>query len=77
MWDRPPCAESVHERFFGLVRPDGTVKPHARAMQQFAATRPTVQLATRTVALDLSPDDYYRDAYAHAARLYKAFRSDG
>ena len=45
-------------------------------MQQFAATRPTVQPATRTVTLDLSPDDYYRDAYTHAARLYKAFRSD-
>ena len=76
LWDQPPCAQSVHERFFGLVRPDGTVKPHARAMQQFAATRPTVQPATRTVTLDLSPDDYYRDAYTHAARLYKAFRSD-
>lgn len=76
LWDQPPCAESVHERFFGLVRPDGTVKPHARAMQQFAATRPTVQPATRAVTLDVSPDDYYRDAFAHAARLYKAFRSD-
>lgn len=27
LWDKPPCAESRHERFFGLVRSDGTLKP--------------------------------------------------
>src|SRR5690606_24619611 len=24
LWDKPPCSESKHERFFGLVRPNGT-----------------------------------------------------
>jgi hypothetical protein len=41
--DRPPCDESRHERWFGLVRPDGSWKPHARAVQRFAATRPVVR----------------------------------
>ena len=31
LWDRPPCDEAQHERFFGLVRPDGSLKPHAEA----------------------------------------------
>lgn len=74
LWDRPPCEQSIHERFFGLVRPDGSVKPHARAMQAFAATWPTVQPATRPLALDVSPDEYYRDPLGHAARLYRAFQ---
>ena len=29
---RPPCDENRHERFFGLVRPDGSVKPHAEVL---------------------------------------------
>lgn len=74
LWDRPPCEQSIHERFFGLVRPDGSVKPHARALQAFAATRPTVQPAARPLALDISPEEYYRDPAGHAARLYRVFR---
>ncbi|MEZ4516553.1 MAG: hypothetical protein R3C44_06845 [Chloroflexota bacterium] len=40
LWDRPPCDEAKHERFFGLVRPDGSLKPHAEAIKRFAATHP-------------------------------------
>jgi len=25
LYDRPPCDEAIHERFFGLVRPDGSL----------------------------------------------------
>ncbi len=32
LWSRPPCDEARHERFFGLVRPDGTLKPHAEVI---------------------------------------------
>ena len=41
LWDRPPCDPhgAIHERHFGLVRPDGTLKPHAEAVRRFAATR--------------------------------------
>jgi endo-1,4-beta-mannosidase len=39
---RPPCDEAWHERFFGLVRPNGTLKPHADVVRRFAATHPTV-----------------------------------
>ena len=77
LWDRPPCEQSIHERFFGLVRPDGTVKPHALALQAFANTRPTVQPATRPLTLDISPEEYYRDPAGHAARLYRIFRGQG
>jgi endo-1,4-beta-mannosidase len=73
LWDRPPCSESRHERFFGLVRPDGSLKPHAKAIQNFAATQPTVQAATRQVKLDVTPDEFYRDPAAHTVRLYNQY----
>jgi endo-1,4-beta-mannosidase len=73
LYDRPPCAESKHERFFGLVRPDGSLKPHAEVLKQFAATNPTVQPAMRTVTLDVTPDEYYEAPDKHYRRLYASF----
>jgi endo-1,4-beta-mannosidase len=74
LWDKPPCAESQHERFFGLVRPDGTLKPHAQVLKDFAATRPTVlDQPARRVHLDVTADEYYRDPIAHLPRLYEQF----
>jgi endo-1,4-beta-mannosidase len=75
LWDRPPCDEggAKHERHFGLVRPDGTLKPHAEVMRAFAATNPKVQAPARAVDLDVTPGDYYQDPAGHARRLYEEF----
>lgn len=73
LWDRPPCDQARHERFFGLVRPDGSLKPHAEVIKRFAAQQPTVQPAQRQITLDISPEAYYRDPKTHAQRLYRAF----
>ena len=75
LWDRPPCDDdgARHERHFGLVRPDGTLKPHALAMKEFAATNPVVSPATRSVTLDIDADEFYRDPSHHARRLYESF----
>jgi endo-1,4-beta-mannosidase len=77
LWDKPPCSESRHERFFGFVRPDGTLKPHAKVLQDFAATKPTVQPATRTLELDVTPDEYYADPARHYPRLYQKYVGAG
>jgi endo-1,4-beta-mannosidase len=74
LYDRPPCDESWHERFFGLVRPDGSLKPHADVIRRFAAAGPTVKPAQRKVSLDISPDAYYEQPYSHAKQLYEVFR---
>ncbi|HEY6635282.1 MAG TPA: glycoside hydrolase family 2 TIM barrel-domain containing protein, partial [Acidimicrobiia bacterium] len=75
LWDRPPCDDdgARHERHFGLVRPDGSLKPHAEAVAEFTAGSPRVSLPTRTVDLDVDPDEYYRDPAGHARRLYSSF----
>ncbi|KAJ4462075.1 putative glycosyl hydrolase [Paratrimastix pyriformis] len=36
----PPLDQQRHERHFGLVNADGTLKPHAEVIRRFAATRP-------------------------------------
>jgi hypothetical protein len=46
LWTHPPCAENLHERYFGLVRPDGTIKPHAAVLRDFAARQLRVVSAT-------------------------------
>ncbi|HKX76715.1 MAG TPA: glycoside hydrolase family 2 TIM barrel-domain containing protein [Acidimicrobiia bacterium] len=75
LWDRPPCdlGGARHERHFGLVRPDGSLKPHAESLARFAGTRPVAKPATRRIELDLSPEEYYQDPARHARRLYAHF----
>ncbi|MFN8445233.1 MAG: glycoside hydrolase family 2 TIM barrel-domain containing protein [Caldilineaceae bacterium] len=79
LWDKPPCSESKHERFFGLVRPDGSLKPHADVIKKFAASKPTVlESPKRSVTLPYSPDDYYLDPAGNAVKLYHEYlASDG
>jgi endo-1,4-beta-mannosidase len=71
LYDRPFCNEWRHERHFGLVRPDGSLKPHTQALRRFAETRPQVKPASREVGLDITPDDYYQAPDAHLKRLYR------
>lgn len=77
LWDKPPCLESRHERFFGLVRPDGSLKPHAEVIRRFAATRPTVNPdPARRVDLGVTPEEYYADPTGHLLRLYQKYLAD-
>ena len=73
LWNRPPCdpAGARHERHFGLVRPDGSLKPHTELIEEFAATGPRIQAPEKRVTLDVTTDEYYADPARHAERLYQ------
>jgi endo-1,4-beta-mannosidase len=73
LYDLPPCKESKHERFFGLVRPNGSLKPHAEVIKRFAETQPVVKPAQRRVTLEMTPEEYYQNPLENAKRLYRAF----
>lgn len=75
LYNLPPCEESLHERTFGLVRPDGSLKPHAEVIRRFRAANPLVRQPVRQVKLDISPDEYYSDPVTHAQRLFQQFIS--
>jgi endo-1,4-beta-mannosidase len=77
LWDKPPCSESKHERFFGLVRPDGSLKPHAEVIKRFAATKPLVNPEPKhRVTLDITPEAFYEMPAAHTIRLYQKYLED-
>jgi len=77
LWDRPPCDEALHERSFGLVRSDGSPKPHARTLARFARTAPQRRSESLDrVVLDVTPEAYYRAPEEHARRLYQAYLED-
>jgi endo-1,4-beta-mannosidase len=71
LWDRPPCSEFWHERFFGLVRPDGSIKPHAKILRDFAATQPTVKKAEKVISLPYSGSEYYENTLEKILKLYE------
>jgi len=76
LWDRPPCDQSRHERFFGLVRADGSLKPHAQVLKEFAAMRPITQSIPEFAHLPISADAFYDTTtppYVHLPDLYEAY----
>jgi endo-1,4-beta-mannosidase len=76
LWDVPPCQNAQHERFFGLVRPDGSLKPHAKVIQEFAKTKPQVQPIPAYAKLTVNPDDFYADTLTHLIELYEQYLKD-
>jgi len=74
LWDKPPCKDFKHERFFGLVRPDGTLKPHAQVLKEFAATNPmTLDAPIHRVEPAITPDEFYLSPAQHTVQLYRKF----
>lgn len=79
LWDRPPCDTARHERFFGLVRPDGTLKPHADVVKRLAAAAPRTAAPppwtgfTDVRGEPLTEATFYEDPIGHVHRLYPDF----
>jgi len=73
LWDLPPCQNAVHERFFGLVRPDGSLKPHARVIQEFSKTRPQVKPIPDYAKLTVNPDEFYKEPLGYLVDLYQQY----
>jgi endo-1,4-beta-mannosidase len=73
LWDRPPCDAQKHERFFGLVRPDGSLKPHAEVIKKFAATKPMVQPIPEWAKLDVDVQKFNQDPNANIPAYYKNY----
>ena len=75
LWDRPPCDTKLHERHFGLVRPDGSLKPHAEAVRQFIEAGPTIRAPSPRARIDVDGDAFYADPAGAIPALYEAFKS--
>ncbi len=73
LWDLPPCQNARYERFFGLVRPDGSLKPHAKVIQEFVKTRPQVKPTPEYANITVNSDDFYREPLGHLVDLYQHY----
>src|SRR5919201_335865 len=75
VWHKPPFDSHEHERFFGLTRYDGTVKPSGEAMRACAERAAVGALPPRTVGpLRLDPNVWYLDAAGNFDRLFQEWR---
>jgi endo-1,4-beta-mannosidase len=76
LWDKPPCDNAVHERFFGLVRPDGTLKPHTKVIQEFAKTNPQVKPIPEYAKIAIDADEFYKEPLGYLVDLYQKYLAD-
>ena len=73
LWDLPPCNNSQHERFFGLVRADGSLKPHAKVIKDFAATKPQVQPTPDYAKFKVDPAEFYKNPMPLLLDFYRQY----
>ncbi|GAC1401493.1 MAG: hypothetical protein NVSMB65_18980 [Chloroflexota bacterium] len=75
LWSRPPYDSHDHERFFGLTRYDGSVKPSGEALRALAARAAAGDLPPRSVGpLHLDPAAWYQDPTGNFDRLFQEWR---
>jgi endo-1,4-beta-mannosidase len=77
LWDRPPCDLQKHERFFGLYRADGSLKPMGAVVRDFAASAPTIREPAVRLDPRMSADAFYADPERHLPGLYAAYVEEG
>lgn len=73
LWDRPPCQNAIHERFFGLIRRDGSLKPHAKVIKEFAATKPQVKSIPEYARFKVDADEFYKDPTPYLLDFYAQY----
>ncbi|GLV53971.1 hypothetical protein KDH_08220 [Dictyobacter sp. S3.2.2.5] len=75
LWEKLPFKLNVHERFFGLTRYNGTVKPSGEAMREFAHLVEAGELPQRSISpLQLGSDKWYRDPEGNFDQLFQQWR---
>jgi len=77
LFGTPPFDVCVSERYRGLWRSDGTLKPHGRVIREFAETNPSIQFPPlRRAHVDVSLDTYYNDPLSHCRRIFQVFSAN-
>ncbi len=75
LWHLPPFDTHAHERFFGLTRADGTLKPSGEVMCQISEWLASNPLPERTIApLTLDAHDWYDRPEGNFDALFRAWR---
>ena len=67
------CQNARHERFFGLVRPDGSLKPHATVIQEFSKTKPQVKPIPDYAKFKVDPNEFYENPLPFLLDFYRQY----
>lgn len=74
LWNLPPFDKSIHERFFGIFRDDGSPKRSLNAVQKFLSRKKEI----REVGfdwIDISSEDFYKSPRENLIYLFQRFKS--
>lgn len=71
LWGKPPLDEKPHERFFGITRSDGTLKPAAKVLKEFASKGLEVKVPSKK--LTHSKRAYYSKPLEKIATYYQKY----
>jgi hypothetical protein len=55
------------------VRPDGSLKPHAKVIQEFAATRPKISPIPEYASFQLDPEEFYKNPVPFLLEFYAKY----
>ena len=75
IWDLPPCDTKLHERHFGLLRPDGTPQATRRGRASFRRQRPRRRGARPACPHRGRRGRLLRRPAATSAELFERFRA--
>lgn len=72
IWDKPPLNACVHERFFGVTRTDGSLKPMGKVLRDFAAkslrVQPPIRVTVPRKTYYLSPLKNLKAAFTNSLK---------
>ncbi|MBV8085981.1 MAG: hypothetical protein JO247_14325, partial [Chloroflexi bacterium] len=74
LFGAPPCNTQLHERSFGLVRADGSLKPAAEVVRAFAAERRPLRRAP-DAKLFTGADSWYRELPHSLTERFAEYRA--
>lgn len=69
-WTLPPLDVAPHERFFGLIRADGSPKPAARHLSRY---RGAARVAARVPRFDADPARFYDSPLENLRAMYERY----
>ena len=74
LFDTAPLDTQIADRYRGIWRSDGSLKPHGNAIRNFAESNPVVQVPPkRRAQVDVSVSDFYESPLSHYQRLFNRF----
>ncbi len=80
IWNWPSLDRNIPERFFGLLRHDGSPKPIATVFKKELTETEDGRSKTKDARqesvewIDVGEEEYYQDPKQHLSRLYRRFR---